>query len=194
MSMSSWHTMRSYTRDRSITSQRLKPGSVRRIASYARPYRGSLALFLTITVLDAVVMVAVFGTMAADVLHIKFGVPYEASTTLFAVVLAAATPRPAGAQQAGASQTPLVRPAALPPRQANYAWDADLLRASFSYRDVLADPELVKKLSSGLPTVIVMRAYVYREGQDTPVALAARVCRVFLFARHIYIQILFSKL
>ena len=32
--------MRSYTRDRSITSQRLKPGSVRRIASYARPYRG----------------------------------------------------------------------------------------------------------------------------------------------------------
>ncbi len=37
----------------------------------------------------AVVMVAVFGTMAADVLHIKFGVPYETSTTLFAVVLAA---------------------------------------------------------------------------------------------------------
>jgi uncharacterized membrane-anchored protein len=36
----------------------------------------------------AVVMVAVFGTMAADVLHIKFGVPYQASTVLFAVVLA----------------------------------------------------------------------------------------------------------
>ena len=46
--------MRSYTRDRSITSQRLKPGSVRRIVSYARPYRGSLALFLVATVLDAV--------------------------------------------------------------------------------------------------------------------------------------------
>jgi ATP-binding cassette subfamily B protein len=59
MSMSSWQTMRSFTRDRSITSQRLKPGSVRRIASYARPYRGSLALFLTATVLDAVAMVAV---------------------------------------------------------------------------------------------------------------------------------------
>jgi hypothetical protein len=94
----------------------------------------------------------------------------RALLAILAVVLAAATPRPAGAQQAGASQTPLVRPAALPPRQANYAWDADLLRASFSYRDVLADPELVKKLSSGLPTVIVMRAYVYREGQDTPAA------------------------
>jgi ATP-binding cassette, subfamily B, bacterial len=59
MSMSSWQTMRSFTRDRSITSQRLKPGSARRIASYARPYRGSLALFLTATVLDAVAMVAV---------------------------------------------------------------------------------------------------------------------------------------
>ncbi len=36
----------------------------------------------------AVLMVAVFGTMAADVLHIKFGVPYLASTAFFAVVLA----------------------------------------------------------------------------------------------------------
>jgi ATP-binding cassette subfamily B protein len=59
MSMSSWQTMRSFTRDRSVTGQRLKPGSVRRIVSYARPYRGSLALFLSTVVLDAVVMVAV---------------------------------------------------------------------------------------------------------------------------------------
>lgn len=36
----------------------------------------------------AVVMVAVFGTMAADVLHIQFGVPYVVSTSLFAVALA----------------------------------------------------------------------------------------------------------
>jgi len=36
----------------------------------------------------AVTMVAVFGTMAADVLHIQFGVPYIASTILFAVALA----------------------------------------------------------------------------------------------------------
>ncbi len=57
--MSNWHTLRSYTRDRSVTSQRLKPGSVKRILSYARPYRGTLAVFLTVTVLDAVVMVAV---------------------------------------------------------------------------------------------------------------------------------------
>ncbi|BFU47764.1 hypothetical protein [Krasilnikovia sp. MM14-A1004] len=37
----------------------------------------------------AVVMVSVFGTMAADVLHVGFGVPYGVSTVLFAVALAA---------------------------------------------------------------------------------------------------------
>src|SRR5262252_10278653 len=36
----------------------------------------------------AVVMVAVFGTQAADVLHIKFHVPYAASTIFHAIVLA----------------------------------------------------------------------------------------------------------
>lgn len=37
----------------------------------------------------AVAMVGVFGTMAADVLHVGFGVPYVVSTALFVVVLAA---------------------------------------------------------------------------------------------------------
>jgi uncharacterized membrane-anchored protein len=36
----------------------------------------------------AVVMVAIFGTMAADGLHVKLGVPYSVSTPLFAVSLA----------------------------------------------------------------------------------------------------------
>lgn len=36
----------------------------------------------------AVVMVAIFGTMAADVLHIGFGVPYLVSTIFFAIALA----------------------------------------------------------------------------------------------------------
>jgi hypothetical protein len=96
-----------------------------------------------------------------------------ASVVLLLAVLTAS----AGAQQAAPQQP--AHPAALPPRRANYAWDGDLLRASFSYRDVLVtDPALMKKLSSGLPMVIAMRAYVYREGEDTPVALAPRVCRV----------------
>jgi uncharacterized membrane-anchored protein len=37
----------------------------------------------------AVAMVGVFGTMAADVLHVGFGVPYPVSAVLFVVVLAA---------------------------------------------------------------------------------------------------------
>lgn len=37
----------------------------------------------------AVAMVGVFGTMAADVLHVGFGVPYAVSATLYAVILAA---------------------------------------------------------------------------------------------------------
>jgi len=36
----------------------------------------------------AVAMVAVFGTMAADVMHVAMGVPYLVSTCLFAVLLA----------------------------------------------------------------------------------------------------------
>lgn len=35
----------------------------------------------------AVAMVGVFGTMAADVLHVRFGVPYYLSSTLYAVIL-----------------------------------------------------------------------------------------------------------
>ncbi|MGP0031136.1 MAG: hypothetical protein ACLPVF_11595 [Acidimicrobiales bacterium] len=37
----------------------------------------------------AVAAVAVFGTMAADVLHIQFGIPYPVTTAFFALVLAA---------------------------------------------------------------------------------------------------------
>ncbi len=36
----------------------------------------------------AVVMVSIFGTMAADVLHVELGIPYLVSTTFFGVVLA----------------------------------------------------------------------------------------------------------
>jgi ATP-binding cassette subfamily B protein len=51
--------MRGFSRDRSVAHQRLKPGTVRRIFSYARPYRGELIFFLIIVALDAVVTVAV---------------------------------------------------------------------------------------------------------------------------------------
>ena len=45
--------------------------------------------FFTITYWTAVVMVSVFGTMCADVLHVGFHVPYVASATLFAILLVA---------------------------------------------------------------------------------------------------------
>lgn len=93
-------------------------------------------------------------------------------------ILASGAPLVAEAQPQEPLQQQPAHPSALPRRQANYAWDQNLLRASFSYRDVLSDPALVKKLSSGLPMHVVMRAYVYREGEDTPVALAPRVCSV----------------
>ena len=59
MYQAQWHAMRSFTRDKSVTQQRLSRGIVRRIASYARPYRLDLIIFLTLTALAAVIAVAV---------------------------------------------------------------------------------------------------------------------------------------
>jgi uncharacterized membrane-anchored protein len=49
----------------------------------------SMRRYIAWTYWFAVVMVGVFGTMAADVLHVRFGVPYIVSSTLYAVVLTA---------------------------------------------------------------------------------------------------------
>jgi ATP-binding cassette, subfamily B, bacterial len=49
--------MRGFSRDPSVTKQKLKPGTVRRIAGYARPYRVDLVIFLLAAALDAVVTV-----------------------------------------------------------------------------------------------------------------------------------------
>ena len=49
----------------------------------------SMRRYLAWTYWLAVVAVGVFGTMAADVLHVGFHVPYVASSVLYAVVLAA---------------------------------------------------------------------------------------------------------
>jgi hypothetical protein len=94
----------------------------------------------------------------------------------FALLVALALlllPALGGAQQAAQP----TNPAQLPNRQANYAWDKSLLRASFSFRDVM-DKTLTDKLSSGLPNVIALRAYVFRDGETNPVALTVRTCRV----------------
>ncbi|HBW18840.1 MAG TPA: ABC transporter, partial [Actinobacteria bacterium] len=58
MYANNWHAMRGFARDPSVTKQRLKPGTVRRIAGYARPYRWQLGIFLLAAALDAVVTVS----------------------------------------------------------------------------------------------------------------------------------------
>ncbi|GLX05220.1 MULTISPECIES: ABC transporter ATP-binding protein [Microbispora] len=50
--------MRSLRRDSSVTKERLTPGTVRRIAGYARPFRAQIAGFLALVVVDAVIVVA----------------------------------------------------------------------------------------------------------------------------------------
>src|SRR5271165_6832900 len=49
--------MRSFRQDPSVTQQKLKPGIVRRIVTYAKPYKLWLSLFLIVTVLDALITV-----------------------------------------------------------------------------------------------------------------------------------------
>jgi len=49
--------MKGFRMDPSITKQKLKPGTVRRIAGYARPYRLHLTVFLLATVIDALIIV-----------------------------------------------------------------------------------------------------------------------------------------
>jgi ATP-binding cassette subfamily B protein len=49
--------VKGFRMDPSVTKQKLKPGTVRRIAGYARPYRWHLAAFLFATAIDAVIIV-----------------------------------------------------------------------------------------------------------------------------------------
>jgi ATP-binding cassette subfamily B protein len=53
-----WMVMMSFRRDNTVVRERLKPGTVRRIAGYARPYVRELVLFLVLNAIAAVVVVA----------------------------------------------------------------------------------------------------------------------------------------
>ena len=104
----------------------------------------------------------------------------KARLLLLLLALTAATVTPASVL----AQAPVApgNAAQLSQRQATYAWEKqdkgpELLVASFSFVDIV-DGAIKQKLSSGLSTVIVMRAYVFRDGTTDPVALAARTCRV----------------
>jgi len=52
--MAHFTTMRSYRSDRSVTKQKLAPGTLRRIVAFAAPYRRALAAFLGLIIIDAI--------------------------------------------------------------------------------------------------------------------------------------------
>ena len=59
MSMhAAWMTHRSMTADPSVKEQKLKPGTVKRIFSFARPYRTNIIIYLATVVVDAGLIVA----------------------------------------------------------------------------------------------------------------------------------------
>ena len=59
MSMhAAWMTHRSMTADPSVKEQKLKPGTVKRIFSFARPYRTNIIIYLATVVFDAGLIVA----------------------------------------------------------------------------------------------------------------------------------------
>ena len=59
MSMhSTWMSFRSLTQDQAVKNQKLKPGTLKRIAKFAIPYKVSLTFFLITVVIDAFLVVA----------------------------------------------------------------------------------------------------------------------------------------
>ncbi len=52
-----FQAMSGFRRDRSVTQQKLAPGTVRRIVRFAAPYRRELIIFLALILLDALIVV-----------------------------------------------------------------------------------------------------------------------------------------
>jgi hypothetical protein len=63
------------------------------------------------------------------------------------------------------------------PKTASFAWSGGQLRMSVAYREVLDGP-LQGKVLSGLPTTVVLRAYVFEENGTAPIALSVKTCKV----------------
>ena len=57
-SHATWMSFRSLTQDQSVKNQKLKPGTLKRIAKFAIPYKVSLTFFLITVVIDAFLVVA----------------------------------------------------------------------------------------------------------------------------------------
>jgi hypothetical protein len=78
---------------------------------------------------------------------------------------------------ARADASPPQSPAALPERRAQVMDEKGVVKLTLGFRDVV-DAEIEKKLESGLPTVVTMRGYLFRESGGDPIALTAKSCRI----------------
>ena len=76
-----------------------------------------------------------------------------------------------------ADPAPPPTPATLPVRVAGVALEQGVVKLTVSFRDVI-DAEIARRLESGLPTVVTMRGYLFRESGGDPIALTARSCRI----------------
>lgn len=65
----------------------------------------------------------------------------------------------------------------LPTRKATFETDRGWVAMTVSFRDVV-NKKIRRKLLSGLPTTIAMRAYVFPDKEGQPVALSAQTCKV----------------
>jgi hypothetical protein len=91
-----------------------------------------------------------------------------------ALASALACASPARADEPGA---PPESPESLPMRASAVGLDKASVVIGLSYRDAL-DARIVARLTTGLPTVVALRGYVFRDGEPTPIALTAKSCRV----------------
>jgi hypothetical protein len=92
------------------------------------------------------------------------------------IFLCAAALAPAVAR-ADPPPEPPKTPAALPQRAAQLNAEKNVVKLTVGFRDAV-DAEIAKKLQSGLPTVITMRGYLFRESGGDPIALTAKSCRI----------------
>ena len=90
--------------------------------------------------------------------------------SLGAVVLTLTLSRAAAAQEQA--------PSALP-REARFEWDAarNWVFVTLSFRDV-ADASVLRKLTLGLPTTIIMTGLLYAQGNDQPLASTLQNCKI----------------
>jgi hypothetical protein len=66
-----------------------------------------------------------------------------------------------------------------PPREARFEWDAARrwLFVTLSFRDV-ADAAVLRKLTLGLPTTIILTGLLYAQGSDQPLASTLQNCKI----------------